>query len=158
MAWLQKRAKDWFLAQFTHWLTSHQKHCWCVCSFSEWELVREIVKLVVQLVRDQVGGSGVEIKQVTVLATQSLNQQNWLPSCPLTSTCPSIHTQTDRIKARGSWFSFHHVGSRDWTRVVRFGSKCFYPLSHLVGPQHISPVGTPDIQGHSLLPQQAKSL
>lgn len=59
------------------------------------------MKLIVKLVRDQVGGSRVEIKQVTVLATQSLNQQkNRLPSCPLTSACPSIHTQTNIIKAR----------------------------------------------------------
>lgn len=29
------------------------------------------------------------------------------------------------------FLSFHHVGSWDWTQVIMFGGKCFYPLSHL---------------------------
>ena len=30
--------------------------------------------------------------------------------------------------------SFHFIGSRDQTEVVRLGSKCLYPLSHVTSP------------------------
>lgn len=30
-------------------------------------------------------------------------------------------------------FSFYHVGSKDWTWIIRLGSKCLYPLSSLAG-------------------------
>lgn len=39
----------------------------------------------------------------------------------------------DQSAIYGSWLSFHHVSSKDWTLVIRFGGKCLYIPSHLTG-------------------------
>lgn len=39
------------------------------------------------------------------------------------------------VEDHGTGASFHPVGSRDDTEVVRLGSKCLSPLSHTASPK-----------------------
>lgn len=47
------------------------------------------------------------------------------------------HTWCCERTTSKSWFSFHHVGPRDGTQVLKLGGKCLYPLSHLADPSTI---------------------
>lgn len=42
-----------------------------------------------------------------------------------------IAPSRDQRTTHGHGFSFYHVGPRDWTLVIRFGSRCLYLLSHV---------------------------
>jgi hypothetical protein len=51
----------------------------------------------------------------------------------------SVHTRAHILRSEDnlqeSVFSFHRVGPKDGTQVVRFGSKLSYPLRPLAGPE-----------------------
>lgn len=50
------------------------------------------------------------------------------------STCDMASTQKPESDLWELALSFHHVAPRNWTRVLRLGSKCLCHLSHLAGP------------------------
>lgn len=53
----------------------------------------------------------------------------WVYMCPSVDA-PQYSCAVDKMKE--SLLSLHHVGPGNQTQAVRFGSKCFYPLSHVV--------------------------
>lgn len=59
-----------------------------------------------------------------------------------TWVCTRAYMSSAWIVVRGQFvgaiFSFHQVGSRDWTQVVKLGSKSSYPMNHLISPMVIS--------------------
>lgn len=55
--------------------------------------------------------------------------------CVCLCLCLCTHNIEVRGCLSGAGSSFHHVGSRNQTQVVRPGGKCHYLLSHLTGPK-----------------------
>ena len=48
--------------------------------------------------------------------------------------CGTLHVWESDHSLQESGLSFHHVGPRDPTQVVRFSGRNLYPLNHLCSP------------------------